>query len=295
MNHTAYLIAAAAIIAGCSQKDNFDATGTFEAVTVTVCAETVGTITDFCAEEGAAVRQGETVCCIDSSALILQRRILEQQQRALLSGKPDVQKQLESLKEQIAKQKTEQTRVSTLLKDDAATPKQLDDVDAQLKVLESQYEATLSQLSKSSASIDGNAAVVQAQMDQVDYNIGKCNVTAPSDGVILAQYVRCGELAATGKPLFKIGDINNMILRAYFTSDQIPHIALGQQVNVIADFGGDQRYEYPGTITWISSESEFTPKNIQTRNSRSNLVYAVKITVKNDGRLKIGTYAEVVL
>lgn len=287
------IIAALAALAGCVKQNGYDATGTFEATTVTVSAEVSGKIVGFDVTEGRTVSKADIVCAIDSSALVLQRRTLEQQQKALLSGKPDIQKQLASLKEQIIKQKTELERVQFLLEDDAATQKQFDDVNAQLNILQSQYDATLSSLSKNTASIVGNAAVITTQIDQVDYNIGKCRVNAPVSGVVLAKYAQAGELAVTGKPLLKIGDTDNMYLRAYFTSDQLSKVSVGQKVKVWADFGGDERYEYEGVVSWISSESEFTPKNIQTRSSRASLVYAAKIAVKNDGRLKIGLYGEV--
>lgn len=289
------IIAALAALAGCAKQNGYDATGTFEATTVTVSAEVSGKIVGFDVTEGRTVSKAEIVCAIDSSALVLQRRTLEQQQKALLSGKPDIQKQLASLKEQIIKQKTELERVQFLLEDDAATQKQFDDVNAQLNILQSQYDAALSSLSKNTASIVGNAAVITTQIDQVDYNIDKCRVNAPVRGVVLAKYAQAGELAVTGKPLLKIGDTDNMYLRAYFTSDQLSKVSVGQKVKVWADFGGDERYEYEGIVSWISSESEFTPKNIQTRSSRANLVYAAKIAVKNDGKLKIGLYGEVEL
>jgi len=287
------IIAALAALAGCAKQNGYDATGTFEATTVTVSAEVSGKIVGFDVTEGRTVSKAEIVCAIDSSALVLQRRTLEQQQKALLSGKPDIQKQLASLKEQIIKQKTELERVQFLLEDDAATQKQFDDVNAQLNILQSQYDAALSSLSKNTASIVGNAAVITTQIDQVDYNIDKCRVNAPVRGVVLAKYAQAGELAVTGKPLLKIGDTDNMYLRAYFTSDQLSKVSVGRKVKVRADFGGDERYEYEGGVSWISSESEFTPKNIQTRNSRANLVYAAKIGVKNDGKLRIGLYGEV--
>ena len=293
MKRTITVFACLAILAGCARKIDYDASGSFEATEITVSAETSGLIVNFDANEGTTVSEGQTVCSIDSTALILQRRTLEQQQKALLGGKPDMQKQLGALKDQIAKQKTELARVENLYKEDAATSKQVDDVRAQLTILQSQYDATLSSLSKNSASIDGNAAVVSTQIDQIDYNLSKCSVTSPVNGTIVTKYAQAGEFTAAGKPLFKVADLENMFLRAYFTSDQLSSIKIGQRVRIVADFGGNEQIEYPGTVTWISSESEFTPKSIQTRDSRAALVYAVKIAVKNDGRLKIGFYGEV--
>lgn len=283
------------IVSSCGNKTAFDATGTFEAVTVTVAAETNGKILSFDVAEGDVLHAGDVICQIDSTALILQRNTMVQQQKALLAGKPDQARQLSALKEQINKQKTEIARLQSLVADNAVPRKQLEDAEAGLTVLQSQYDATLSTLGKSSASIDGNAAVITTQIDQVDWNIRKCRVAAPVGGTVLAQYARSGEFTATGKPLVKIGDTEHMYLRAYFSSDQLSRLSLGQKVKVWADFGGDERYPYEGTVTWIATDSEFTPKNIQTKSSRADLVYSTKIAVKNDGKLKIGLYGEVEL
>lgn len=277
----------------CGNRNTFDATGTFEAVTVTISAQSTGRIVSFNAAEGDKLNAGDAVCSIDSTALLLQRNTLLQQQKALLAGKPDQARQLAALKEQIAKQHKEISRLQALTADNAVPLKQLEDAQSNLAILQSQYDAMLSSLSKSSASIDGNVAVITTQLDQVDYNIEQCNVTTPVAGTVLAQYARTGEFVSAGKPLVKIADTDNMYMRAYVTSDQLSAITIGRKVKVWADFGADERYPYEGTVTWIASESEFTPKNIQTKNSRANLVYAVKIAVKGDDRLKIGLYGEV--
>ena len=277
----------------CGNRNTFDATGTFEAVTVTISAQSTGRIVSFNAAEGDRLNAGDAVCSIDSTALLLQRNTLLQQQKALLAGKPDQARQLAALKEQIAKQHKEISRLQALTADNAVPLKQLEDAQSNLAILQSQYDAMLSSLSKSSASIDGNVAVITTQLDQVDYNIDQCNVTTPVAGTVLAQYARTGEFVSAGKPLVKIADTDNMYMRAYVTSDQLSAITIGRKVKVWADFGADERYPYEGTVTWIASESEFTPKNIQTKNSRANLVYAVKIAVKGDDRLKIGLYGEV--
>ena len=277
----------------CGNRNTFDATGTFEAITVTISAQSTGRIVSFNAAEGDKLNAGDAVCSIDSTALLLQRNTLLQQQKALLAGKPDQARQLAALKEQIAKQHKEISRLQALTADNAVPLKQLEDAQSNLAILQSQYDAMLSSLSKSSASIDGNVAVITTQLDQVDYNIDQCNVTTPVAGTVLAQYARTGEFVSAGKPLVKIADTDNMYMRAYVTSDQLSAITIGRKVKVWADFGADERYPYEGTVTWIASESEFTPKNIQTKNSRANLVYAVKIAVKGDDRLKIGLYGEV--
>ena len=281
------------ILAGCSRSESFDATGTFEATEVTVSAEASGRILAFNVNEGDRIEQGQTVGTIDTVQLYLQKMQLERQIASVRSNRPDISKQVTALQEQIAQQETERTRVKRLLDDGAATTKQLDDIDASLKILNGQLEATLSTLRNNTASIDENSSSIELQIAQVEDRLAKCRIVSPVTGTVLAKYAETGELASTGRPLMKVADLDHIYLRAYFTSEQLAALQLGQEVTVTADFGADEQYEYPGHIIWIASESEFTPKNIQTRNTRANLVYAVKIAVENDGRLKIGLYGEV--
>lgn len=280
---------------GCGNRDDFDATGTFEATEVTVSAEANGRILCFDVEEGDSVEAAVPVGAIDTVQLYLQKLQLERQVASARSSRPDVRKQATALREQIAQQQTERRRVENLLKDGAATTKQLDDIDAQLKILQGQLDALLSTLHNNLASIDENSSAIELQIAQIEDRLSKCRIVSPVGGTVLAKYAEAGELAAVGRPLMKVADLGQVYLRAYFTSEQLSSLRLGQPVTVTADFGGDERIDYPGRITWIASESEFTPKSIQTRNSRSNLVYAVKIAVKNDGRLKLGLYGEVKL
>ena len=288
-------IAAAMLAASCGTEAEFDAQGTFEATEVVVSSEATGRILNFEVEEGMAVEANQMVGAIDSVQLHLQRKQLVAQQSALLGSRPDVKKQVAALREQIAKQNEELRRVENMLKDGAATKKQKDDIEAQIKILESQLDATLSTLDKNTSTINNNSAALEAQIAALDDRISKCRVISPVGGTVLVKYAEAGELASVGKPLMKIADLDNIYLRAYFTSDQLAKVNLGDEVKVIADFGGDERYDYTGRVAWISSESEFTPKTIQTKDSRANLVYAVKIAVENDGRLKIGLAGEVVL
>lgn len=280
---------------GCGNRDDFDATGTFEATEVTVSAEANGRILCFDVEEGDSVEAAVPVGAIDTVQLYLQKLQLERQVASARSSRPDVRKQATALREQIAQQQTERRRVESLLKDGAATTKQLDDIDAQLKILQGQLDALLSTLHNNLASIDENSSAIELQIAQIEDRLSKCRIVSPVGGTVLAKYAEAGELAAVGRPLMKVADLGQVYLRAYFTLEQLSSLRLGQQVTVTADFGGDERIDYPGRITWIASESEFTPKSIQTRNSRANLVYAVKIAVKNDGRLKLGLYGEVKL
>ena len=283
------------LLAACSRGADFDATGTFEATEVTVSAEAAGRILYFTVEEGDTLRAGVQVGAIDTVQLWMQKMQLERSAASVRSSRPDIGKQVASLREQIAKQQTERRRVQNLLKDGAATTKQLDDIEAELKVLEGQLEASLSTLRNSAVSIDENSSAIELQVAQLDDRLEKCRITSPISGTVLAKYAEAGELASVGRPLMKVADLEHIYLRAYFTSDQLAGLKLGQEVTVTADFGGEQQFDYRGRVTWIASESEFTPKTIQTRNTRENLVYAVKIAVENDGRLKIGMYGEVQL
>lgn len=288
-------IAAVVLAASCGTEAEFDAQGTFEATEVVVSSEATGRILNFEVEEGMAVEANQMVGAIDSVQLHLQRKQLVAQQSALLGSRPDVKKQVAALREQIAKQNEELRRVENMLKDGAATKKQKDDIEAQIKILERQLDATLSTLDKNTSTINNNSAALEAQIAALDDRISKCRVISPVGGTVLVKYAEAGELASVGKPLMKIADLDNIYLRAYFTSDQLAKVNLGDEVKVVADFGGEERYDYTGRVAWISSESEFTPKTIQTKDSRANLVYAVKIAVENDGRLKIGLAGEVVL
>ena len=288
-------IAAAMLAASCGTEAEFDAQGTFEATEVVVSSEATGRILNFEVEEGMAVEANQMVGAIDSVQLHLQRKQLVAQQSALLGSRPDVKKQVAALREQIAKQNEELRRVENMLKDGAATKKQKDDIEAQIKILERQLDATLSTLDKNTSTINNNSAALEAQITALDDRISKCRIISPVGGIVLVKYAEAGELATVGKPLMKIADLDNIYLRAYFTSDQLAKVNLGDEVKVVADFGGEERYDYTGRVAWISSESEFTPKTIQTKDSRANLVYAVKIAVENDGRLKIGLAGEVVL
>ena len=281
------------LTAACGRSGDFDATGTFEATEVVVSAEATGRILRFDAEEGDVLEVGRQVGSIDTVQLYLQKLQLERQRASVVSNRPDIAKQAASLREQIAKQQTERRRVENLLRDGAATTKQLDDIDAQIKVLNGQLEAQLSTLRNNAASIDENSSSIDLQIARIEDQLAKCRIASPVAGTVLAKYSEAGELASVGRPLMKVADLDRIYLRAYFTSDQLAGLKLGQEVTVTADFGGDSRIDYPGRIVWIASESEFTPKTIQTRDSRANLVYAAKIAVENDGRLKIGLYGEV--
>lgn len=283
----------AALLVSCGNKQEYDATGIFEATTVTVSSETSGKILSLDIAEGDSIAVGQHVAAIDTALLVLQQKQLLSQQSSTEQSSPDIAAQAAALRTQIAHQQSECARISRLLADGAATQKQSDDANAQLNVLRGQLNALLSTLGKNRSSISDNALALQYQKEQIEEQITKSRILSPITGTVLQKYAEAGEFATPGRPLFKVADLDNIYLRSYFTASQLADLKIGQKVTVIADFGGDEQFEYPGTITWIAQESEFTPKSIQTNDSRANLVYAVKIAVRNDGRLKLGQYGEV--
>ena len=250
---------------------DYDATGTFEATEVLVSAEASGRLLCFDVEEGTRLASGEEV----------------------ESQRPDVNKQIAATRQQIATAQREKKRVENLLKAGAANQKQLDDWDAQVALLERQLAAQMSSLQNSTNSLTEQGSSVAIQVAQVEDQLAKCHIVSPISGTVLAKYAEAGELAAVGKPLFKVADVDHMYLRAYITSEQLSQVKIGNRVTVFSDYGGNERKEYPGVVSWISDRSEFTPKTILTKEERANLVYAVKITVENDGLLKIGMYGGV--
>lgn len=294
MQKTTILLAAAFLLGGCQDKNkSYDAAGSFEATEVTVSAESVGRILNFDLQEGDILEKGDTLGAIDSLQLYLTKLQLQKSRKSVSSNKSDVATQIASLQEQLKKQMAEKERIERLLKDNAATQKQMDDVLSAIKVLENQMAARQSTLQKGNQSIDAQSSSIEMQIAQVDDKLSKCCITAPISGTVLNKYAEAGEFASVGKPLFRMADTDNLFLRTYFTSGQLMKIQRGQEVTVVANYGGDKLREYEGKIVWIAEECEFTPKNIQTQNDRENLVYAVKIAVRNDGYLKIGMYGNV--
>lgn len=290
-----------------NQEKECDATGTFEATEVTVSAKSTGELKTFDITEGQLVESGVVVGQIDAYQLQMTAQQLEAQKRQLAmsrnatdSRRLDLEKQLSSINQQISNTQRERQRFSELVRDGAVPRKQLDDINNQIKVLERQRDATRDQIRSNNTSLSEQSKGISAQIDGIDAQrkqiadqIANAEVKAPLSGTVLEKYVERGEFVATGKPLFKIADTQNMYLRAYVTSSQLKDIKVGQKVKVFADYGGGQKKEYDGTISWISSRSEFTPKTILTDDERADLVYAVKIAIKNDGYVKIGMYGEV--
>lgn len=271
----------------------YDATGVFETTEVIVSAQDNGEIMQLTIEEGSEVSPNELLGHIDTIQLSLKRQQLTATLSATESRKLDVNKQLASIRQQIANLKTEQLRYEKLVKANAASQKQLDDINYNLEVLHKQLSATSEQIGSSNSSLSGQSAGIAAQVAQIDKQIEDCLITSPIKGIILSKYAEQGEFAIPGRALFKVGDISDIKLRAYVSAPQLTSLQIGQKVKVYADFGETDCKEYEGTVTWISAEAEFTPKTIQTRDERSNLVYAIKISVKNDGMIKRGMYGNV--
>ena len=287
-----YLWAAVALCSACGNEAEYDACGTFEAEEILVSSQGTGQLIWFDVREGAQVEPGVVLGMVDTIQLHWQKVQLEAQAEAIRSARPDIRSQLSAIESQIATLKSEKQRIEKLVAKNAVPTKQLDDLNAQLQVLERQRVAQQTALSGNTSAADYNAEAIAAQIAIVEDRIAKCRIASPIGGTVLAKYKSAGELVSMGTPLMKVANLDAMYLRAYFTSDQLATLNLGDEVEVTADFGGDQQYTYKGTVMWIASESEFTPKAIQTRNTRANLVYAVKIAVENDGRLKVGMYGE---
>lgn len=296
MKKLSYILLSAIVLTGCSEEKQFDATGTFESANeIIVSGEANGKIIALNLQEGDKVSSGQILGYIDTTQLHLTKLQLQKNSTSLQINKPDIEKQIAALQEQIKKQEFEQQRLLNLKKDGAASQKQIDDIASAIAVLKSQLNAQLSTLKKTTGSVDEQSRSIDIQIAQIDDRIQKSLITAPVNGTVTAKFMNAGEFAAAGKPIYKVADLDNMYLRAYFTSAQIADIKIGQKVKVTADFGDEKEYAYDGTVIWIAADHEFTPKNIQTKESRADLVYAVKIAVKNDGQIKIGTYGEVSL
>lgn len=279
------------VVSACGNgKAGYDATGTFEATEVTVSAEASGKLFHLNVEEGTKLTANEEVGLIDTVQLYLKKLQLKASMKSVESQRPDFKKQIAATKQQIATAQREKKRVESLLAAGAANRKQLDDWDAQIALLERQLAAQMSSLQNSTTSLTEQGNSVGIQIAQMEDQLNKCHITSPINGTVLAKYTEAGELATTGKPLFKVADVEQMYLRAYITSEQLSQVKLGDKVKVYSDYGNDERKEYAGVVSWISDRSEFTPKTILTKDERANLVYAVKIAVKNDGYLKIGMY-----
>jgi HlyD family secretion protein len=282
------------LLFSCAAKnETADATGSFEAIETIISAEATGKLLKFDINEGDEVKAGELIGYIDSMQMHLTRLQLQQSQKALLSGRPDINTQLEALQRELDNATADKQRIENLVKGNVASQKQLDDANTRIAVLQSKIAAQKSQLGTSTSTLNEQARTISLQLAQVEDQLRKCKILNPVSGTILSTYVNPFEMTAAGKPLYKVADLSTVELKAYITQDQFSKIKVSQPVKILVDAEAGNMKTYDGTIAWINSKAEFTPKTIQTKDERANLVYAIKVRVKNDGLLKIGMYGEV--
>jgi len=296
------------LMVSCNRNSNrFDASGTFETDEVIVSAQATGQILAFNVQEGQQIPKDSVVGVIDPTDLALQKAQAQASIQALSEKTADVTPQIKMLQDQLAVQQSqldnllhEQARIENLLKEDAATKKQLDDINYQIDATRKQMNVTQQQINVQKTNVATQNRGIMSEgkplskrVAQLDEQLQKTNITNPLTGTVLTKYAEAGEVTSVGKALYKIADLSTVNLRAYITGNQLPQIRLGQPVTVLIDSGANHYRRLPGTITWISDKAEFTPKTIQTKEERANLVYAIKVRVKNDGYLKIGMYGEV--
>ena len=301
---------ASLLIISCNRSESdFDASGTFEADETIVSSEMPGKILSFNVEEGMRLPKDSIVGSVDATNIDLQQQQVEASIHALNEKTANVNPQVELLQNQLAVQQSqldnllhERTRIENLLKSDAATPKQLDDINSQIDVVKKSMAVTQQQINvkkndiaTQNRSILSEAEPLKKRVAQLEDQQQRANIVNPVTGTVITKYAEAGEITSSGKALYKIADLSELNLRAYVTGVQLPAIKLGQQVKVMIDQGEKKYKEYTGNIIWISDKAEFTPKTIQTKEERANLVYAIKVKVKNDGFLKIGMYGEVKL
>ncbi|WP_320110222.1 HlyD family efflux transporter periplasmic adaptor subunit [Draconibacterium orientale] len=290
MKKILYIISLPILLLACqADNDMADAYGNFEAETVIVSAETPGKILELNVDKGDKIEAGYSAALIDTVQLHLQLLQLDAQQTAVLTKRQSIQSQIAVFEEQKTNLKINEERIQKMLKDGAATQKQLDDIQGQISVIDKQIANTKTQFTL----ISKEQEVLEAQKASVADQLNRCYIKSPVSGTILETYAEQGELTTSGKALFKIADISELELKVYVSGAQLPHVKLGQQIDVLVDQNATENQHFTGTITWISSEAEFTPKIIQTKEERVKLVYAVKVTVKNNGTLKIGMPGEV--
>jgi HlyD family secretion protein len=285
-----FAFAAGVLLMGCNRTDKLsDAYGNFEVDDVIVSSEVAGNLLQFDLSEGDQLKVGEQVGLVDTTQLYLKKEQLEAQKASIRSKMASIQTQIAVVKQQRANLEVDKNRVTKMLADSAATQKQMDDITGGIDVFNKQ----IANIRTQEVSLKKEIDVVNAQVAQIEDQLGKCHITAPITGTVLEKYKEMGELVTPGQSLFKIADLSYLNLRIYISGAQLAHVKLGQKVTVLIDNTKTTDTKLTGTITWISSEAEFTPKIIQTKEERVKLVYAVKVKVPNDGSLKIGMPGEV--
>lgn len=278
------------IATACNNKEEkADAYGNFEATEVIISAQANGQILHFYVEEGSELVANKNVGLIDTVVLQLNNKLLEQQKVTIASQYDNLSSEIEVLNQQLKNTTVNQIRMHKLFKSGAATQKQVDDVNGMVDLILKQINSANTKRRSISDQIDG----VDVQIEQVNEALNKCNIINPIAGTVLVKYAEAGEIAGVGKPLYKIADLNEMKLKAYVSGAQLPNIKIGQEVEVQFDKSKKENNSITGIVTWVSQTAEFTPKTIQTKEERVNLVYAIKVTVKNNGAVKIGMPGEV--
>jgi len=279
------------LLTACGNKnEEVDASGTFESTEIIVSSETTGKILEWHILDGQEVKTGDCLGIVDTIQLHLKKLQLEASLEAIDSRRPDMDSQLAALEQQLETANKEKRRFENLLKANAANQKQLDDINAQIRLLEKQLNAQKTLLENTDKGLNDESKALMSQIEQLKDQLRKSYISSPINGTVLVTYVEAGELAVQGKPLFKVANLKSMYLKAYISTSQLTTVKLGQSVDVVAEFGEKEIRTYKGTISWISSKAEFTPKTVQTRDERANLVYPVNVLVENDGYLKIGMY-----
>lgn len=283
------------ILPSCNRNQfEHDASGTFEATEIIVSAEASGKIEVFDITEGDLLGKDQYLGYIDTTQLYLKKLQLQATTKAVSVKRPDVSLQIAATKDQIAKAELDKKRIDNMFRDGAATQKQVDDANSQLAVLKSSLAAQLNTLSTSVNSIDKESSVYEIQVAQIEDQLVKSRIVNPIEGTVLNKYAEVKEMASPGKPLYRIADTKHLFLRAYVISGQLSTLKIGQEATVYINTADGNQKAYKGTVSWISDKAEFTPKTIQTKDERQNLVYAVKIAVENtDGLIKIGMYGDV--
>lgn len=292
MKYNYIIVFSILLITACGKKDiDFDACGEINATEITVSAENSGRLISLDIEEGDKIAEGQTVGIIDSVQTYLKMKELIRRKEGAAIKRIDIKCQMEGKYAQLDKLEKDLVRYRGLLESEAGTQKQVDDLEGELAILKGEISAAEQSYRQNNDGIENEINTLSVQIDQTADMLEKCKIKSPVSGTVLTKYVEEGEQVSSGKPVFKIADLSKVYVRAYFTTEQLKNLALGDKVTVIPDDGSDNPKKYEGTVTWISDDAEFTPKNIQTRDERADLVYAVKITVNNDGQLRLGMYA----
>lgn len=277
--------------ASCSNDTNTsDAYGNFEVKKTMVSAEGNGLLLSFGIDDGQFLEKGQIIGQIDTLALHLQKEQLFAQKKATLSGLNDIEAQMAVIDQQKLSLIINKDRIERLLEAKAATQKQLDDIQAQFDLLEKQKAATKTQKIR----LFDQVKVFDKQVDLLNLSIQKCQIKSPISGRVLNTLAHEGEMIAIGKPLFSIANLDVLDLKVYVSGSMLPYVKIGDEVEVYIDKNKEENQKLNGKISWIAESAEFTPKTIQTKEERVNMVYAVKIQVKNDGRIKTGMPGEVV-